>query len=117
MQKWNPLINQVFYERHPKDPTQIRTYRMNWNGFANSTNESYGRFLLMSYYYDRNTDTYHLTEKKSRRKKKTSSLTKGRREIIDKVVASHRKKKSAAEKRADKISDLQSRKDSWKNLE
>ena len=35
MQKWNPLINQVFYERHPKDPKQIRTYRMNWNGFAN----------------------------------------------------------------------------------
>ena len=35
MQKWNPLINQIFYERHPKDPTQIRTYRMRWCGLAN----------------------------------------------------------------------------------
>ena len=71
----------------------------------------------MSYSYDKNTDTYHLNEKKNRSKKKKSTLTKGRREMIDKVVASYRKKKSAAEKRADKISDLQARKNSWKNLE
>jgi len=35
LKRWNPLIGQVFYERHPKDKTQIRTYRMNWNGLAN----------------------------------------------------------------------------------
>ena len=35
MQQWNPLINQVFFERNPKDSTQIRTYRMRWCGLAN----------------------------------------------------------------------------------
>ena len=35
LQRWNPLIGQVFYERHPEHPEQIRTYRMNWNGMAN----------------------------------------------------------------------------------
>ena len=35
LRRWNQLIGQVFYERHPKDKTQIRTYRMNWNGLAN----------------------------------------------------------------------------------
>ena len=35
LKRWNPLINQVFYERHPDHPDQIRTYRMNWNGMAN----------------------------------------------------------------------------------
>ena len=72
----------------------------------------------MSYYYDKNTDTYHhLDEGKWKRRKKKSTLTKGKSEMIDKVVASHRKRKSAAATRADKISDLQARKDSWKNLE
>jgi len=35
LKRMNPLINQVFYERHPDHPKQIRTYRMNWNGMAN----------------------------------------------------------------------------------
>jgi len=35
LKRWNPLIGQVFYERHPEYPEQIRTYRMNWNGMAN----------------------------------------------------------------------------------
>ena len=34
LEKWNPLINQVFYERNPKDPKEIRTYTMKWNPFA-----------------------------------------------------------------------------------
>ena len=71
----------------------------------------------MSYTHDKNTDTFYLNEKKNKSKKKKSTLTKGRREMIDKVVASHRKRKSAAEKELDKISDLQARKDSWKNLQ
>ena len=35
VKRWQPLINKVFFERHPRHPEQIRTYRMYWNGMAN----------------------------------------------------------------------------------
>ena len=35
MKRWNPLINQIFYERNPRDSREIRTYTMKWNGLAN----------------------------------------------------------------------------------
>ena len=35
LKRIHPLIGQVFFERHPKQPEQIRTYRLNWNGLAN----------------------------------------------------------------------------------
>lgn len=64
---------------------------------------------------------YDLTEGKwkRRKKKKKTTLSQGKRDLIDKLVANHkkRKEKTAAEKRADKIADLQNRKNSWKNLE
>ena len=34
LKSWNPLINQVFYERNPKDPKEMRTYTMKWNALA-----------------------------------------------------------------------------------
>ena len=34
LKQWNPLINRIYYERNQKDPTQIRTYTMKWNGLA-----------------------------------------------------------------------------------
>ena len=35
MKRWNPLIGSIYYERNPKNPKEIRTYHMNWNGFSN----------------------------------------------------------------------------------
>jgi len=73
----------------------------------------------MTYSYDKNTDTYyyHMIEAKNKPQKRKSKLSKGRNDIIEKLVAKHRKNKTAKEKREDKISDLQSRSNSWKNLE
>ena len=35
MKRWNKLIGKTFYERNPRNPMEIRTYYMSWNGFAN----------------------------------------------------------------------------------
>ena len=35
MKRWNPLIGSIYYERNPKNPKEIRTYYMNWNGLSN----------------------------------------------------------------------------------
>ena len=35
MKRWNPLIGTIYYERNPKNPKEIKTYHMNWNGLAN----------------------------------------------------------------------------------
>jgi len=35
MKRWNPLIDQIFYEKNPNNPKEIRTYTMKWNGMAN----------------------------------------------------------------------------------
>ena len=35
MKRWNPPIGTTCYERNPKNPKEIRTYYMNWNGLAN----------------------------------------------------------------------------------
>ena len=35
MKRWNSLIGTIYYERNPKNPKEIRTYHMNWNGLAN----------------------------------------------------------------------------------
>ena len=35
LKRWNPLIEKIFYERNPKNPDEIRTYHMKWNGIAN----------------------------------------------------------------------------------
>ena len=34
MKKWNPPIGTTCYERNPKNPREIRTYFMRWNGLA-----------------------------------------------------------------------------------
>ena len=34
LQSWNPLINQVLWERNPKNEKEIRTYHLKWNPFA-----------------------------------------------------------------------------------
>ena len=35
LKRWNPLIGKTYFERHPKNPQEIRTYYMQWNGIAN----------------------------------------------------------------------------------
>ena len=47
MRKWNPLIGKTFYERNPNNPTEIRTYYMNWNGFANKIVPAISNWVAM----------------------------------------------------------------------
>ena len=35
LKRWNPLIGKTYFERHPKNSQEIRTYYMQWNGIAN----------------------------------------------------------------------------------
>ena len=34
LKKWNPMINQIYFQRNPKDPKEMRTYTMKWNALA-----------------------------------------------------------------------------------
>ena len=47
MKKWNPLIGQTFYERNPKNPGEIRTYYMRWNGLANRIVPAISNWIAM----------------------------------------------------------------------
>jgi hypothetical protein len=35
LKRWNPMIDRIYFERHPQHPEQIRTYTMKWNAMAN----------------------------------------------------------------------------------
>jgi len=47
MRKWNKLIGKTFYERNPKNPHEIRTYYMSWNGFANKIIPQISNYVVM----------------------------------------------------------------------
>ena len=34
IKNWHPMVNKVFYEKHPSNPGEIRTYTMRWNAIA-----------------------------------------------------------------------------------
>lgn len=36
MKQWNPNIGKTFYELHPTDKNQYRTYYIRWNAFQNA---------------------------------------------------------------------------------
>lgn len=36
MKQWSPHIGKTYYELHPKDKNQYRTYYIRWNAFMNS---------------------------------------------------------------------------------
>ena len=36
MKQWNPHIGKMYYELHPEDKNQFRTYYIRWDGFANA---------------------------------------------------------------------------------
>lgn len=36
MKSWNPNIGKTFYEYHPTDKNQYRTYFIRWNAFVNA---------------------------------------------------------------------------------
>jgi len=36
MKQWNPNIGKTFYELHPTDKNQYRTYYIRWNAFVNA---------------------------------------------------------------------------------
>jgi len=36
LKKWNPNIGKTFYEIHPTDKNQFRTYYIRWDAFANA---------------------------------------------------------------------------------
>lgn len=35
LKRWNPMIDRIYFERHPQNKEQIRTYHMKWNAMAN----------------------------------------------------------------------------------
>ena len=47
MKKWNPLIDSIYYERNPKNPKEIRTYHLKWNGFANRITSAISNWVQM----------------------------------------------------------------------
>ena len=47
MKRWNPLIGSIYYVRNPKNPKEIRTYHMRWNGLANRITPAISNWVQM----------------------------------------------------------------------
>ena len=46
LKSWNPLINQTFWERNPRNEKEIRTYYMKWNPFSGTVQPMISNWIV-----------------------------------------------------------------------
>ena len=44
IQRWNPLVGKIFYQKNPSNPNEIRTIRMHYNIFADKITPQVGLY-------------------------------------------------------------------------
>ena len=127
MRKFNPHLNQIYFEMNPKNKDEYRSVRIHINPFTNHpqaqrSNWIYGtppenlKACLHSSTADQQ-DAHSdallmLGEDSGEGKSRKRVKRKGKSDLIDRMLSSYRKRK-----RAKKLQKLLDRSDHWKGLE